>query len=60
MKYIETTSHENLLQILINTKEETNLEDIIKFFRAKSKVLKDDSGYKKDLLILYFTKLMYQ
>lgn len=50
MKYIETTSHENLLQILINTKEETNLEDIIKFFRAKNKVLKDDSGYKKNLL----------
>ena len=50
MKYIETTSHENLLQILINTKEETNLEDIIKFFRAKNKVLKDDSGYKKKLI----------
>ena len=47
-------------KILINRKEETNLKDIIKFFRAKSKVLKDDSGYKKDLLILYFTKLMYQ
>ena len=60
MKYIETTSHENLLQILINTKKETNLEDIIKFFRAKNKVLKDDSGYKKNLLILYCTKLIYQ
>ena len=47
-------------KILINTKEETNLKDIIKVFRAKNKVLKDDSGYKKNLLILYFTKLMYQ
>lgn len=40
-------------KILINTKEETNLKDIIKVFRAKNKVLKDDSGYKKNLLILY-------
>ena len=34
-------------KILINTKEETNLKDIIKVFRAKNKVLKDDSAIKK-------------